>query len=167
MRMILNDGKVLHAGDAVLDWLFRSGRWAWGLVATMWSLAEPLHVLIYCAITAIGIDFITGNIASYFTLIRAGERYRLNSDKMWKTGWKLALTITGSGFAYMLDTWVFPFSIGLAPIFASFILGAEFCSFLENASIITGWTGFVKSKKVLKDQFQTKTNIKLPDNENK
>lgn len=156
---------MIHLWDSLKDWLFTGGRWAWGCCAALWGLVSPLHSLIACAIIAIGIDFFTGNVASYFRAVRAGERYRLNSEKMWKTGWKLALTIMGSGFAWMLDTYVFPFTLGLAPIFASFILGAEFCSFLENASAITGWTGFVNSKKVIRDQIQAKTNINLKDND--
>lgn len=164
--MILGDGKELHMWDSCKDWLFLGGRWIWGLLACFWGVLTPLHTIIFCACIAIGIDFLTGNVASFFVSRRKGERYRLNSDKMWKTVWKLALTVIGTGFAWMLDFYVFPVSIGASHILASFILGAEFCSFLENASTITGWTGFVNSKKILKDSFQSKTNLKLPENDN-
>lgn len=163
--MILSDGKILHGWDSFKDWLFVGGRWVWGACGSLWAFVSPLHTLIICAVIAIGIDFFTGNVAAVFQAKRTGSKYRFNSDKMWKTGWKLALTIIGSGFAWMLDTWVFPFTMGLAPVFASFILGAEFCSFLENASAITGWTGFVNSKKVIKDTIQSKTNVKIDNNE--
>lgn len=139
----------------------RTGKWVFGGVASLWGLILPLHSLILCVCIAIFIDFITGNVADYHRHKRVKRRYFFQSEKMWKTCWKLGLTIIGIGMAWMLDVHVLanlPI-LNLANFFAAFIVGAEFWSFLENAAVISDHPIFRAVKKYMQEEVKKKTDI--------
>ena len=139
----------------------RAGKWVFSGIMSLWGLIIPIHILIYCTIIAICIDFITGNIADYYRNKRAGKKYAFESEKMWKTIWKLSLAIVGIGFAWMLDSHVLSHmdSLHLANFFAAFVTGAEFWSFCENAAVISDHPIFRILGKYMKEDIQRKTNI--------
>lgn len=158
-----------------MDTLAHPGKWISGCAATMWGLVIPQRTLIVCVMVAIIVDFITGNIADYYRNKRAGSKYAFQSEKMWKTGWKLGLSIIGIGFAWMLDVQVLSNLpvLNLANFFSAFIVGTEFWSFLENAAIISDHQIFRSLKKQMKNQVEKQTDMnfdvddKNNDNEKK
>lgn len=151
--------------SALYDWLIKGGTWVYGFAFVLWGFVSPIHTLIFCSVIAIGIDFITGNMASYKSAKINNKRYNLLSEKIWKTIWKFSFTVVGIGFAWMLDIHVLPFSVALPNVFASLVIGAEFKSFLENASIITGWKVFLYADKEIRNTIKDKTKIDIKDEE--
>lgn len=154
--------------EAVIEWLMRTGKWVTGLIAGFWGIILPLHGLITCCIIAICVDFITGNVANYHRNKRAGRKYAFESEKMWKTVWKLGLSIVGIGFAWMLDSQVIEpafTSLKLAHIFTAFIIGTEFWSFLENAAVISDHPVFRALRKVMREEIKSKTKLDINEDE--
>jgi hypothetical protein len=145
----------------VSEWLTSSGRWLFGVANLTWGLLLPIHEIIYVAVFAVVVDFITGNMASYKRSKRSGKRYRILSAKVWDTVQKFTLTVFGIVFCWALDSYVLPFSAALVNVFASFVIGAEFCSFLENASQITNWTVFKDGRRFIMDFLKKKTDVDL------
>lgn len=147
------------------EWTMRTGKWIYGGIASVLGLLIPIQALVLCLCISICIDFITGNIADYYRHKRAGERYSFQSEKMWKTGWKLGLSIIGTGFAWMLDVYVLTMfnTLNLANFFTAFVIGTEFWSFLENAAVISDHPIFRALKKYMKKEVENKTNIQFDE----
>lgn len=89
------------------------GKWISGTAFCFFGFIAPLHTLIFCAVAAILIDFITGNLADYYRHKRTGRKYGFESEKAWKTIWKLGFVIIGIGFAWMIDEKVLPLAEAL------------------------------------------------------
>lgn len=139
----------------------KAGKWVCGGIVGFWGLLAPVQGLILCVCVAITVDFITGNIADYKRAHRAHRKYALKSEKMWDTGWKLGLSITGIGMAYMLDVHVLSNlgGLNLANFFAAFIVGTEFWSFLENSAVISNHPIFRALRTYMEKSVSKKTQI--------
>ena len=125
-----------------------------GGIFALWALLLPVHVLIYCCMIAITIDFIVGNIADYHRKRRKKQRYTFESEKAWGTIWKTFFVILGIGFAFMIDNYVLAFSspLRLANFFTAYFTGTLFWSFLENAAEVSNDPVFRWLKKYMKDK---------------
>lgn len=125
-----------------------------GGLFSFWALLLPVHVLIYCCMIAVTIDFITGNIADYHRKKRSGQRYSFQSEKAWGTLWKIFFVIVGIGFAHMIDIYVLGFApvLHLPEFFTAYFTGTLFWSFLENAAEVSNDPVFNWLKKYMKDK---------------
>lgn len=121
---------------------------------------SEVSLLVQCILVAITIDFITGIAADIKRKRRAKEKFCIESSKLWRTAFKLGLSIIGVGFAYMIDEKVFPMvTLNLANIFAGVVIGSEFWSFLENSAELSEHPIFRQLKKVMKTKVDRVTGI--------
>ena len=151
--------------EKIVEWIEKFAKWVFGGIMGFWGFLLPIQSLILCVLVAILTDFATGNIADYYRQKRAGGKYYFQSEKMWKTIWKLGLSIIGIGFAWMLDTHALSNlgGLNLANFFCAFIVAAEFWSFLENAAVISDHPIFRVLKKYMKEHVKKKTDIDIDD----
>jgi phage-related holin len=141
----------------------------WGCVAigSILSFFTPIKPLIICLVVFIGIDFVTGIWASHKRSKRKGESWAFESDKMWKTVQKLVFAIGGIVLAWMLGTVILPqWDLRLHNLFAGFVCGVEFWSYLENAAEISEHPMFRWVRKYLKKEVEEKLKIKIENPEN-
>lgn len=109
-----------------------------GLVAALAAMLCPITPLIITAAVFIAIDFLTGISASYVAAKKAGQNWRIESRKAWRTIYKLCFVVTGIVMTWLIDSLVLGFmELNLANIFTGFVCGVELWSFVENASIIS------------------------------
>lgn len=126
-----------------------------GVVAALFSLLTPVRPLIVCAIVFVGIDFITGVVASYKRASRKGVPWAFESQKAWRTILKLGFVLCGIVLAWLIDVWILPFMhLHMANLFTGFVCGVEFWSYLENAADISNHPVFRWLKKYMKDNFE-------------
>ncbi len=107
---------------------------------TILVIIDPVANLMIIAIEFIFIDFIIGVWASRTRAKRQDKlkEWGFESDKAWKTIYKLVFVLMGILMAYQLDSKLLTFKeLYLANIFAGFVCGVEFWSFLENAACIS------------------------------
>jgi phage-related holin len=115
------------------------------------ALLVPVQGLIVCAVIFVGIDFVTGVIASRCRARRAGLMWRFSSRRAWNTVTKLIFVMAGIALAWLLESVVLTFvELHLAKIFTGFVCGVEFWSYLENAADITGHPLFTALRRLLK-----------------
>jgi phage-related holin len=115
------------------------------------SVFVPVRGLILCAVIFVGIDFVTGVVASRCRARRAGLEWRFSSRRAWNTVIKLIFVMAGIALAWLLESVVLTFvELHLAKIFTGFVCGIEFWSYLENAADITGHPLFHTLKRLLK-----------------
>ena len=120
-------------------------------VASLCGLLCPIAPLITTATLFIVVDFITGVVASHAEARREGRRWWFESRKAWRTITKLSFVMAGIMLAWMLDSLLLPLvELRLANIFAGFVCGVEFWSYLENAATITGDGNFTTLADVVK-----------------
>lgn len=148
-------------------WIEHCGKWILGAVSAMMAFFHPVNYLIGWSLIAIGVDFIIGNWANWKLCRRNKVKYMFQSDKMWDTIEKAALTAGGIVFCWVIDHFVLDMDFGLPKVFAAFIIGTEFWSYLENASVICNWSAFRNSKKIIAREIENRTNIKIDENENR
>lgn len=126
-------------------------KYGWGAVAGAVALLAPIRGLVICAVVFVGIDFVTGVIASRTRARRADLQWRFSSRRAWDTLYKLIFVMAGIVLAWLLDSVVLTFlSLHLAKVFTGFVCGVEFWSYLENASDITGQSLFRALRRLLK-----------------
>ena len=69
----------------------------------------------------------------------------------WHTIEKLGFTIVAVGMAYIIDTMMLDFMhLHLTKLFAGFVCGVEFWSYLENATVASGEESFAQFAQKLK-----------------
>ncbi len=106
-----------------------------GAAAALAALFSPVGPLVTCAVVFIGIDFLTGVLASRTMARREGRIWYFESAEAWRTIMKLGLTIVAIGMAWLIDSCVLGFmNLNLARLFTGFTCGVEMWSFLENAA---------------------------------
>ena len=99
----------------------------------------------------VAVDFLTGVLADRRKVRRTGAEWRFESHKAWRTITKLSFVMAGIMLAWMLDSLLLPLvELRLANIFAGFVCGVEFWSYLENAATITGDGNFTTLADVVK-----------------
>ncbi len=109
-----------------------------GLLLSLCALFSPITPLVWCVVTFISFDFITGVMASRARAKREGKRWYFRSLYAWRTIYKLGFTIIAIGMAWLIDECVMTFvTIHLARLVTGFVCGVEMWSFLENAAQIS------------------------------
>ncbi len=109
-----------------------------GLLLSACALFAPLSPLVWCVVTFIAIDFITGVAASYARAQREAKEWYFRSYYAWRTVYKLGFTIIAIGMAWVLQECVMTFvELNLARLLTGFVCGVEMWSFLENAAQIS------------------------------
>lgn len=128
-----------------------------GGVMAILSLLAPIQPLILCAIIFIGIDFVTGVMASYKRARKAHREWAFESEKAWTTILKLCFVLAGIVLAWLIDSSILTFMhLNLANLFTGFVCGVEFWSYLENAAEISDHPIFTALKKYMKNQLDKK-----------
>lgn len=108
------------------------------LVALVGSLC-PIAPLIASAMLFVTIDFITGVLASRTEAHRAGQVWRLESRKAWRTVTKAGFVALAIVMMWIIDSTILGFMhLNIANIFTGFVCGVELWSFVENAARISG-----------------------------
>ncbi|MFI3282497.1 MAG: phage holin family protein [Rikenellaceae bacterium] len=109
-----------------------------GALLSLCALFSPITHLIWCVVTFIGIDFVSGIAASKARAAREQKEWYFRSFFAWRTIYKLGFTIVAIGMAWMLDECVLTFlTLNLARLVTGFVCGVEMWSFLENAAQIS------------------------------
>ncbi len=127
------------------------------LLSCLISFFAPIKALIICSFVFIGIDFITGIIASHKRAERAKEPWAFESEKAWSTIIKLFFVCFGIVLSWLIDAYILGFmKLNFANIFTGFVCGVEFWSYLENASEISNHPIFRHLKKYMKIQLDKK-----------
>ena len=110
-----------------------------GAVVALVGMLCPITPLIASAMLFISIDFITGILASRAEAKRAGESWRVERRKAWRTVVKAGFVALAIVMMWIIDATILGFMhLHLANIFAGFVCGVERWSFIENASRISG-----------------------------
>lgn len=110
-----------------------------GIIAGAVSFFAPVGPLLIIAMAFVAVDFLTGVLADRRKVRRTGAEWHFESHKAWRTITKLSFVMAGIMLAWMLDSLLLPLvDMRLANIFAGFVCGVEFWSYLENAATITG-----------------------------
>ena len=132
-----------------------STKWISGALFSILGPLLPLRPLAIVLLIFIGIDFITGLLASW----NRGEGFC--SKKMWRTIYKTVFALTGIVMAHLLDEIVLLPAVGsplhLARYFTAFVCGTEFWSFLENASALSQHPIFGIVRKLMNNKFKQAT----------
>ena len=132
-----------------------STNWISGALFSILGPLLPLRPLAIVLLIFIGIDFITGLLASW----NRGEGFC--SKKMWRTIYKTVFALTGIVMAHLLDEIVLLPAVGsplhLARYFTAFVCGTEFWSFLENASALSQHPIFRIVRKLMNNKFKQAT----------
>ena len=132
-----------------------STKWISGALFSILGPLLPLRPLAIVLLIFIGIDFITGLLASW----NRGEGFC--SKKMWRTIYKTVFALTPHQMAHLLDEIVLLPAVGsplhLARYFTAFVCGTEFWSFLENASALSQHPIFRIVRKLMNNKFKQAT----------
>lgn len=122
-----------------------------GGLASAASIFAPIEGLVVCAVLFVAIDFGMGVAASHHRARREGLEWRFSSRRAWDTVLKAVFAMAGIALAWLLDSVVLTFvDLHLANIFAGFVCGVEFWSYLENAADLSGHPVFLAIRKLLK-----------------
>ncbi|MFR9603325.1 MAG: phage holin family protein [Rikenellaceae bacterium] len=109
-----------------------------GMLLSICALFAPITPLVWCVVTFIGIDFITGVAASRARAQQESKEWYFRSYYAWRTIYKLGFTIVAIGMAWLLDEQIMTFvTLNLARLVTGFVCGVEMWSFLENAAQIS------------------------------
>lgn len=121
---------------------------------------SPIKPLVICALVFIGIDFMTGVIASWKRARNAGQPWAFESARAWRTIMKLIFVMVGICMAWMIDKDLLDFaSLNLAKLFTGFICAVEFWSYLENAAEISDHPVFRSLRRFMKDRLKEQGGI--------
>lgn len=127
-----------------------------GIIAGVMSFFAPVEPLLMVAMAFVFVDFLTGVLADRHAKRASGEVWRFESHKAWRTITKLSFVMAGIMLAWMMDSLLMPIvNLRLANIFAGFVCGVEFWSYLENATTITGEERFADAIAALKKRLST------------
>ena len=107
-------------------------------VASLCGLLCPITPLIVATTLFIGVDFVTGVIASRAEAKRQGQRWWFESRKAWRTIIKAGFVAIAIVMMWVVVCYVLEFMhLNIAKLFTGFVCGVELWSFLENASSIS------------------------------
>ncbi len=102
------------------------------------ALFAPISPLVTCVVIFISVDFVTGVWASRKEAQQVGQRWYFESDKAWKTLYKLGFTLIAIAMTWMMELFMIDFvEARITKLFTGFICGVELWSFLENAAQIS------------------------------
>ena len=124
-----------------------------GIGTALVSYIAPVQTMFICVFVFITIDFITGILASYKRAKSCNKRWYFESEKGWRTIYKLTFSLIAIFLVYMLQELIIPFwDLKLINIITGFICGVEFWSFLENAADISHHKAFLYLKHITKNK---------------
>lgn len=124
------------------------------------SLLVPVKSLVLIAFIFIGVDFITGVLASRARAKKAGKHWSFQSLKAWHTVTKTVFTATGICMVYQLDTVFEPLaSLHLVNIFTGFCVELSSGAISENAAEISDHRAFKWVRKHLEKELNEKTTL--------
>jgi hypothetical protein len=136
------------------NWLFEhSNNFVSGVIMSITAYYTPCKGVIYVAIGAVLLDFVTGIIASLI------EKKGIKSSKLWKTLFKLFFVVLFIMLLYSMDAEFH--IIELHRLVAWLIVGFEAWSILENMARITDHRIFRILKKFMEDRIEKQTGIDL------
>lgn len=147
----------------MLEWIARSmtslaaepGRVVSGCMAGLAAIFSPIRGLVVCAVLFVGVDFVTGVVASRVRARREGRPWAFVSRRAWNTVLKLWFLVAGIVLTWLLDSVVVPFlGLRLANVFTGFACGVELWSFLENASVISSSPLFVRFRSYFRKRME-------------
>lgn len=116
-----------------------------GVIAAIIALFAPAAPLTICAVLFILIDFISGVAADRKQTLSSGKEWYFESHKAWRSLLKAGFVIISIGMAHLMEYCVLDFlQLHLAKLFAGFICGVEFWSFLENAAQLSESSLFLR-----------------------
>ena len=128
-------------------------RCANGAILGLVALFAPIKPLIFCALTFILIDFVTGVLASRCEAKQRGKRWYFSSHEAWHTIRKAGFVLLTISMGWLIEWCILDFmTLHLTRILTGAICGVEMWSFLENASVLSdakifGWLrNYVKRK---------------------
>ena len=117
------------------------------------ALFAPIKPLIFCALSFILVDFITGVLASRCEAKQRGKEWYFSSHEAWHTIRKAGFVLLTIAMSWLIEWCILDFmTLNLTRIITGAICGVEMWSFLENASVLSdaklfGWLrGYVKRK---------------------
>ena len=126
-----------------------------GAIMAITAYFAPCQGVVYVAIGAVLLDFLTGIIASLI------EKKGIKSSKLWKTLFKLFFVTMFIMLLYSIDT---EFKmIEIHRVVAWLIVGFEAWSILENMARITDHKIFRILKKFMEDKIEQQTGVKIGD----
>jgi len=133
-----------------------SGKFAFGLICSLWALLAPIHALFYFCFAFILVEYITWNVADWKVKKRAKAMCKFDLGKAQGTFWTLVLVNIGILWAWSLDVHILGFLPGmyLAEFFAAFFSGIEFLKLCVNAYDITQHSFFKFAPKFFKDKMR-------------
>lgn len=132
-----------------------TNHFASGAIMAITAYFAPCQGVVYVAIGAVLLDFLTGIIASLI------EKKGIKSSKLWKTLFKLFFVTMFIMLLYSIDT---EFKmIEIHRVVAWLIVGFEVWSILENMARITDHKIFRILKKFMEDKIEQQTGVKIGD----
>ncbi|MBQ9137090.1 MAG: phage holin family protein [Alistipes sp.] len=105
------------------------------LFLSLVALFAPVQSVIYCALSFVAVDFVSGVLASRATAHREGRKWYFESREAWRTLYKTGFVTLAIALMWALESCVLNFvTLNLTKLFAGFICSVEMWSFLENAA---------------------------------
>ena len=150
--------RIMVISAAIRGWLIaHSENFVSGIIMAICSYFAPVQGVLYVALSAIVIDFITGIIAA------RTEGKGITSKKLYKSLYKAVFVSIVIFLFYSIDK---EFQIiELHKIVAWVVVGFEMWSILENMARITDHPLFRVLKKFMKDKVEENTGINIEDDE--
>lgn len=113
-------------------------RYANGVILGFAALFAPIKSVILCALLFIGIDFVTGVLASHCEAKQRGDSWFFSSREAWRTIRKAGFVILTIAMSWLVESCVLNFiTLNITRIITGVICGVELWSFLENASVLS------------------------------
>lgn len=143
--------------EAMHKWILRLWGGAFGL------LMEVEEIMVPCLIF-ISMDFVLGVATDVKASIKKGEKFGVQSGKLWKTLSK----IIGVGIAIILtqlytNSYIDWLGINLGKIIAGVIAAIELYSILGHLCYLTDWYGFNVIKSIFKKEIEAKVGHKIDE----
>ena len=109
-----------------------------GAAMGLFALFAPIEPMVWCTLSFIVIDFVTGVLASRYEAHSEGREWYFSSHEAWRTVRKAGFAVTTIAMSWLVESCVLNFvTLNLTRIIAGAICGVELWSFLENASVLS------------------------------
>ena len=145
----------MHRVGFDMDYTIDPPQWLIGAATATAAYFTPIYTLIILVFIFVAIDFVTGVLASRARAKREGRltEWGFESYKAWNTVAKLCFIMVGIVMAWLIQKYFLDevgMHIKLEYLFAGFVCGVEFWSYLENAAEISSHPVFRWLKKFMK-----------------
>lgn len=148
---------MLKCIDVPIKWVFA----LWGGIIGLFTGVEA--ILLPC-LYLITVDFVLGIITDIKASHKRGERFGIQSGKLWKT----IMKVVGVSVAVIItklytDSYIDWIGVDLGKLTAGIIAGTEVYSILGHLVYITDWYGFRIVKNVIRKEIETKVGHKIDE----